>query len=138
MIITSGASSARVIRYIRLFRTIQLLSSRNGTFGWTKTHVTVHVVARQLQRMSHTVRPVSVSDDSSREKTRMSWLNGSEMAADVVIVPYFRRMMKNSEIVSIVVVDSAPEEGGRSRLEAGGRGLRRDGSYRHISPCSMS
>ena len=87
IIITSGASSASTIRNIRLFRTIQLVSSRNGTFGCTETHVTANVVARQLQRMSHTVRPASASAESSRMQMGTSWMGGPASLMGAALVP---------------------------------------------------
>lgn len=68
MIMTSGASKARLIRNIRRLSDIQLVSSGHGTFGCTDTHVTAKVVAKKLHTISHTVRPGQrLAGHSSRE-----------------------------------------------------------------------
>lgn len=83
MIITSGASRARHIRNIRRFRSIKLVSPRNGTFGCTETHVTAKVVARQLQTISHTERRSERQAGlTSRVRIDASQLGGSEKQLD--------------------------------------------------------
>lgn len=52
-IIISGAMRETSIRYKRQRLVDALLSRRKGTFGCTETHVQANVVAKQLQRMSH-------------------------------------------------------------------------------------
>ena len=101
IIITSGASSASTIKKIRLFRIIQLVSSSHGTFGCTETHVTAMVVATQLQRISHTVRPVPTSVVSSRVKTGTSWTDGWGPTMGAALVPYRRDINTSKKTMSI-------------------------------------
>jgi len=102
MIITSGASRARHMRKIRRFRSVQLLSSRNGTFGCTVTHVTVNVVARQLQSMSQTERPghEQSREHSSRVKVGASYASGSakDGTKGAALVPYRRARNKQARM----------------------------------------
>ena len=101
IIITSGASSASTIKKIRLFRIIQLVSSRPGTFGCTETHVTANVAATQLQRISHTVRPVPTSVVSSRVKTGTSWTDGRGSTMGAALVPYRRDINTSKKTMSM-------------------------------------
>ena len=105
IIITSGARRASTIKNIRLFRTIQLVSSRNGTFGCTDTHVTANVVARQLQRMSQTVRPASAPVESSRMKMGTSWMGGPAAVMGAALVPYRRHRKTSKKTVSMSIFE---------------------------------
>lgn len=72
MIINSGARIEKNMRKIRRPSNVHLPSLRHGTFGCTDNQVHANVVARQLHRISRTVRVVHPLEESSRAKTGAS------------------------------------------------------------------